>query len=292
MIHSKNDENTIGLLMRTGFRRLEEAGIENAFGEARDIMLHLLECQPVKLFLMEEEPASEDLKLDYMSIIEERTKHIPLQYLLGETCFMGYDFLCRENVLIPRFDTENLVEAALDAASSMEKKNLRVLDMCTGTGCIGISYFLERKKEGFDDKVTLVDISEYAIELAKDNAEKLSADVEIVRSDLFSGLHEEKFDMILSNPPYIPTIECETLMEEVKDYEPRLALDGDDDGLKFYRNIISGMKPYLQDKAYVIFEIGCDQYEAVKSMLNEAGYTDVKCIKDLSGLDRCVVCRI
>ena len=298
MAEDRKKDSTIGGLMRTGRNILQEAGIENASGEVRDIMMHLLGASPAKLFVMETETAPEKIEEIFSSIIEKRSTHYPIQYILGSTCFMGYDFLCRENVLIPRFDTENLVAAAVNAVKA-ENRPLRVLDMCTGSGCIGISFFLERQKLGVDDCVTLTDISQDALNLARENARKLTREpaidekspgITIKRSNLFEELEGNVYDVFLTNPPYIPTDVCDTLMKDVKDYEPRLALDGEADGLAFYRRIIDDMGGYLNEGAHIFMEIGYDQYPAVRDMLEAHGYNDIDVIRDLNGLDRVVSC--
>ena len=298
MAEDMRKEQTIGALMREGRKKLDSAGIENAAGEVRDIMMHLLGIDSSKLFMAETETVNAAIGDMFSSIIEKRCTHYPLQYLLGSTCFMGYDFLCRENVLIPRFDTENLVAAAVEAVKDV-KTPLKVLDMCTGSGCIGISFFLERKRLGVADYVTVTDISEDALALARDNARKLVGEtvidirqgISVCKSDLFEALEGKKYNVFLTNPPYIPTDVCDTLMSDVKDYEPRLALDGEADGLAFYRRIIEGMGNHLEDGAYIFMEIGYDQYPAVRDILDSHGYIDIDVIRDLNGLDRVVSCR-
>lgn len=298
MAEDMKKSSTIGGLMLESRKKLSDAGIENAAGEVRDIMMHLLGVGSAKLFMMETETPSDKVEEIFSSIIEKRCTHYPIQYILGSTCFLGYDFLCRENVLIPRFDTENLVAAAISAVSGRTEP-LRVLDMCTGSGCIGISYFLEREKLGVSDCVTLTDISKDALALARDNARKLtgclaedemSPGITVKHSDLFEGLTGNRYDVFLTNPPYIPTDVCDTLMKDVRDYEPRLALDGESDGLAFYRKIIDEMGEYLNEGAHIFMEIGYDQYPAVSELLSARGYNDIDVIRDLNGLDRVVSC--
>ena len=284
---------TIGEMIRRGAETLRASGIENHSGEARDIAIHFTGFSRAELFMHEKEEAGKSLIEDYERFIEKRSTHYPLQYLMGETFFMGYTFMCRENVLIPRYDTENLVEAAVKDAG--DRPSMTVLDMCAGSGCIGLSFYLERLKSGVRDRVTLADISDDAIALENDNMksfdEIVPGDIEIVKTDLFSGLVGKKYDVLMTNPPYIPSEVCDNLEPEVRDHEPRLALDGDADGLSFYRRIISDMKDYLNEGAYIYMEIGCDQYESVRELLVKEGYGHISLIKDLSGLDRVVSCR-
>lgn len=215
---------------------------------------------------------------EYLQLIKKRGNHIPLQYITGEQEFMGLDFKVSKDVLIPRQDTEILVEQVLKVAKGKE-----VLDMCTGSGCIIISL----AKLGGLKKAVGTDISEKALSVAKWNAEHLHADVDFIKSDMYSHV-DEKFDIIVSNPPYIPSQEIEALMDEVKEHEPRIALDGKSDGLYFYRIIINGLSHHLKQGGYVFFEIGYDQGKAVCALLEEKKFTDIKVIKDLADLDRVV----
>ncbi len=280
-------------LIKTGTKKLSNAGIDNFSGEAREIMKFITGCNASELFMHGGDAASPEIINEYNKIIERRCNHYPLQYIFGYTYFMGYKFLCRENVLIPRFDTENLVATALRETESRD--SLTIIDMCTGTGCIGLSYYLERLKTGHSDRLTLVDISDDAIGLSGENLKLYSeiepGNVNIIKSDLFTELEEQKFDVLLSNPPYIPTKDCDTLEPDVRDYEPRLALDGDSDGLSFYKRIISGMNCHLNNDAFIFMEIGYDQYNSVKKIMIDSGYEDISLVKDLSGLDRVISCR-
>ncbi|MBQ1328041.1 MAG: peptide chain release factor N(5)-glutamine methyltransferase [Eubacterium sp.] len=268
-------------------KELEQAGIYCPENDAKILMEYVTKMSSTELILNALDQFPSQFEEQYDSLIEKRKGNYPLQYITNEAPFMDYIFTARENVLIPRFDTEILVIEALKKAR--EKGNaLKVLDMCCGSGCIGISYYLERKKEGVEDAVSLVDISEYAIALSNENKNKLNADVKIIKSDLYSEISDEKYDLILSNPPYIRTADIEDLMAEVKDHEPHLALDGTENGLYFYKRIIEGLKEHLNDNGSIIFEIGCDQYEAVKGLLVEAAFKDIEVVKDLAGLDRVV----
>ena len=224
----------------------------------------------------------------YLEMLEKRRQRIPLQQIVGETCFYGYMFRTRKGTLIPRSDTECLVEQALKNAP---RRNLRFLDLCSGSGCIGISFYLERKNAGFRDTGILSDISEEALRLSGENAELLGAEVEVLYSDLFAGLGDRKFDLILSNPPYIPKAAMESLMPEVRLHEPEIALTDDGDGLSFYRRIAAEAKDHLLPGGQLFLEIGFDQGEAVTGLLKSCGYLDVLCIKDYAGLDRVVCAR-
>lgn len=217
----------------------------------------------------------------YNEYIELRAARIPLQHITGKQEFMGLEFRVSKDVLVPRQDTEILVEAA-----GKYVQGLKVLDMCTGSGCIAISL----KKLYAPDKVTAVDISEAALGIARHNAMVNQTDIEFVQGNLFENvsIQESRFDVIVSNPPYIPTKVIEGLEEEVKSHEPMLALDGYEDGLYFYREIIKAAPGYLKKGGRLMFEIGHDQAEAVSGLLEAEGFTDISVLKDYAGLDRVV----
>lgn len=227
---------------------------------------------------MNEEINSDDLK-EYESVIKKRTERIPLQYITGEQEFMGLKFKVNSNVLIPRQDTETLVEEALKVV----EPGMRVLDMCTGSGCIIISIL----KNKSDVRGMGCDISKQALIVAKENAKINEVSVEFERSDLFENV-TDKFDVIVSNPPYIRSDIIPTLMPEVAQFEPIGALDGFEDGLEFYRKIIKESRNYLTENGKIFFEIGNDQGQDVANMLKYAGYENVRVIKDLARNDRVV----
>ena len=227
---------------------------------------------------MKDEINSDDLK-EYESVIKKRAERITLQYITGEQEFMGLKFKVNSNVLIPRPDTETLVEEALKVV----KPGMRVLDMCTGSGCIIIS-ILKNKN---DVRGMGCDISKQALIVAKENAKLNEVSVEFERSDLFENV-TDKFDVIVSNPPYIKSDIIPTLMPEVAQFEPIGALDGFEDGLEFYRRIIKESRIYLTENGKILFEIGNDQGQDVSNMLKYAGYENVRVIKDLARNDRVV----
>lgn len=215
---------------------------------------------------------------EYIQLVQRRGNHIPLQYITGEQEFMGLTFRVSESVLIPRQDTEILVEEVLKVS-----KGKNILDLCTGSGCIIISL----KKLGEINNAVGLDISKDALDIAKHNTDELHADVRFILSDMYAQV-EGEFDIIVSNPPYIPSADITELMEEVKIHEPMLALDGKADGLHFYRIIINGLSRHLKLGGYVFLEIGYNQGEAVRRLLEENNITNIRVIKDLAGLDRVV----
>ena len=242
-----------------------------------------LDC--VELWLKEKMSA-------YENTLEKRASRIPLQQILGQQEFMGLTFFVNEHVLIPRQDTETLVELVLN---EQKDKNVSILDMCTGSGCIAVSL----KKLGGYACVEGADISEEALKVAKRNSEEILENSDVNssrtgvifrRSDMFSAFPEtERFNVIVSNPPYIPSAVIEELEPEVRDHEPRGALDGTADGLYFYRILAEECAKHLTPGGHVYFEIGYDQGAAVKELLDIHGFKDTRVIQDLTGKDR-VVC--
>ena len=220
----------------------------------------------------------------FIELVEKRCQGIPYAYLSGHKEFMGLDFEVNENVLIPREDTETLVLKAIKIAK--ENYNYpKVLDLCTGSGCIAISIFKNLECEMIGS-----DISQDALNVANQNATNNKANVRFIRSNLFSNINE-KFDIIVSNPPYIRTDEIKFLQKEVKDNEPILALDGGKDGLDFYRNISKGAKDFLNNNGFLLFEIGFDEAKEVVEILKEEHYKSIEVVKDLSNNDRVIVAK-
>ena len=275
-------------LLRMGRDRLEKSDVPDADIDADILWQYLSGMNRMDMIMAREDDVDDDKSEAYMKLIEKRSTRIPLQYITGEQNFMGYDFDTAEDVLIPRMDTETLVETALKLVKDANH-NVDVLDMCCGSGCIGVSFGLWNK----NSRIVLADVSEAAIGLARRNVAKLCAGddrFEVVRTDLFEQI-SGKYDLILSNPPYIRSDVIETLMPEVREHEPHLALDGKADGLYFYDKIIREAREYLYEDGYILFEIGQDQLDAVRGLLVENGYTDIKGIKDYAGLDRIVTAR-
>lgn len=244
-------------------------------------MLFEMACKVDRNFYylhMDEDITAEQQK-EYEIALKKRAEHIPLQYITGEQEFMGLKFKVNSNVLIPRQDTEVLVEEALKRI----QPGMRVLDMCTGSGCIAVSI----AKNVPHIEMHAVDISKQALNVAKDNAKLNEVSVEFERGDLFDHV-TGKYDVIVSNPPYIPTSEIPKLMPEVGSFEPVEALDGKEDGLYFYRKIIAECKDYLNPDGMIFFEIGYEQGADVSALLQEAGFSQVAVVKDLAHLDRVV----
>lgn len=265
--------------IETGTKVLEQENIADAKIDAWYLLQMACKIDRNFYYLHEEEELTAEQQSEYEITVHKRAEHVPLQYIIGEQEFMGLKFKVNSNVLIPRQDTETLVEEALRVA----KPGMKVLDLCTGSGCIIISL----AKNVADILCMGSDISKQALLVAKENAKANEVEVEWQRSDLFENI-SGRFDLIVSNPPYIPTGEIPGLMPEVRDFEPVDALDGKEDGLYFYRIIIEKSPEFLNPEGYLYLEIGYDQGEAVSSMMRRCGYTQVEVIKDLAGNDRVV----
>ncbi|MBP1753613.1 MAG: hypothetical protein H6Q59_11 [Firmicutes bacterium] len=273
--------STLKQLLQTGRELLKQQGIADANVDAWYLLTHVFGLTRTDLLLKGDMQADEGKSNLYMELIKRRSNHVPLQHITGSQEFMGLEFYVNEDVLVPRQDTEILVSEVLKIC---EQKS--VLDMCTGSGCIIISLALL----GNLTEAVGVDLSEKALTVAAKNVDKHKAQVKLIQSDLFSEV-EGSFDILVSNPPYIPSGDIPELMPEVKDFEPMLALDGSEDGLAFYRRISKRSKNHLKQGGLIFYEIGHNQGEAVKRILETEGFTDVTIKKDLSGLDRVVSAR-
>lgn len=269
---------TLRELLRFGEEYLKERDIADASTDAWFLLEHVTGLSRAQ-YLAQAEESAEDIIQSYRELLEQRGRHIPLQHLTGEQEFMGLPFLVNKHVLIPRQDTETLVEEALKRL----RPGMRVLDLCTGSGCIAVSL----AKLGPDASIDASDISPEALAVARENARRLDAQVHFIESDLFTGI-AGRYDMIVSNPPYIRTAVIEELAEEVRLHEPIQALDGSEDGLRLYREIIRQSPAHLTDGGWLLFEIGYDQAEAVRALMAENGFTEIEVMRDLAGHDRVV----
>ena len=268
-------------LYEYGVSRLQEAGIEEAKLDARRLLEYVCHTDQNALLVYGDCERNIEEEQLFKKFIDTRVSRVPLQYIIGEQEFMGLTFRVNRHTLIPRQDTEILVEEGLKRLS----EGMRVLDMCTGSGCILLSllYFCKGCYG------TGADISEEALKVARENAKLIEQKAEFIQGDLFENLSGEKYDMIVSNPPYIETAVIKTLMPEVREYEPMQALDGMEDGLFFYQKIVEKAGEFLVDGGWLLFEIGYNQGEAVKAMMLERGFSQVEVKKDYAGLDRVVL---
>lgn len=278
---------TLKQLYKVGTVKLAEEGIEEFSLDAWYLLEYVTGVSKAMYFAEPERAVSEENADRYIDCIRRRAAHIPLQHITGEQEFMGYPFYVNEHVLIPRQDTETLVEEAIQVM----RPKMKILDMCTGSGCIVLSILKMCREKYYMTELQGIgaDVSEEALKVARENGRRLEVPVTWIQSDLFAKIpEEEKYDVIVSNPPYIETAVIDTLQEEVRLHDPYIALDGKEDGLYFYRRIISEAGKYLKPQGKLMFEIGCDQAEAVEELMKNAGYEQITVKKDLAGLDRVV----
>ena len=266
-----------------GMQKLKEAQIGEAQLDARLLLEEVCGTDHNTLLCHGDREVSEAEEEQYRRALEQRAVHVPLQHLLGYQDFMGLRFQVNEHVLIPRQDTEILVEEAMRYLHD----GMRILDLCTGSGCILLSLLhYSNDCEGVG-----VDISQEALQVAAQNAELLGIRADFLKSDLYEKV-TGKFDLLVSNPPYIERKVIPTLMEEVREYDPYIALDGGEDGLDFYRRIIGGAQDYLKRGGQILMEIGSGQAKAVSELLREAGFKEIDVCRDFAGLDRVVSGRL
>lgn len=275
-------------VLRAGRDYLHAKGIENPSYDADMLMMKALgDISRMDLFMYMAEPIEDEEEEEFFEMIKRRGEHYPLQYILGKSGFYGLEFEVDERVLIPRADTESLVEAVLEKVKSGEVKSF--IDIGTGSGAIAVSLV----KNGAESAVAF-DVSCGALEVAKKNADKngVGERISFVHGDILNDdVSFGEFDAVVSNPPYIRTEVIPTLMEEVKDHEPMNALDGGGDGLIFYREITRKAAESLKEGGWLFYEIGYDQGEEVGSLLKENGFECVEVRKDLAGNERVVMGR-
>ena len=291
----------IRILVKEGEYRLAKAHCMDPKVDAEELFCFLTGMDKVALFLKAEEEAEPETEEKYMELIERRASRVPLQHITGEQEFMGYAFKVNPDVLIPRQDTETLVTEAARIVQNTPREKLtffeklrgekewEILDLCCGSGAVGISI----AKICGNVKVTATDISEKAIATAEENARNLRVKMKFLQGDMFTPVKDRKFDMIVTNPPYIRSSMISILQEEVKDHEPLSALDGGRDGLDFYRIIVEKAAEHMKPDGFLLMEIGHDQGEDLRKMLKDSGkYSPAEVIKDLPGRDRVVKCKL
>ena len=288
-------------LIRIGENQLRDAGVADAAIDAKELYCYMMHIDRTRLMLCWQDVLQDNQCEEYFDLVARRASRVPLQHITGEQEFMGLTFQVSDKVLIPRQDTETMVEDALDVINKNKlrseelnckaRRGWSVLDLCCGSGAIGISL----AKLAGDVKVTCSDLSADALAMAERNGRSLDAkSIKFVKSDMFEAfrgkLGNKKFDMIISNPPYIRRDVIETLEPEVRDHEPMMALDGGEDGLDFYRQIVDEAPDFLKKEGVVMLEIGHDQMSDVIKMFSaDDRYSFVTGLKDLAGRDRIVV---
>ena len=274
-------------LLELGRVTLKKADIENPRLEAEILLSDIFDCDRIYFYAHPEEMVETSKQEAYFKALERRAQHEPVAYIIGQKEFMGMTFLVNSSVLIPRPDTESMVEYLIERLKSDYPNEARVFDLCTGSGAIGIAI----KSFYPQGDITLGDISKDALAVARANAKQLvNGKITLVQGDLFEALTgDEKFDLIVSNPPYIKKVDMETLAPDILDYEPHLALYGGDSGLCFYERIIENAKDYLLTSGILALEIGDDQEDTVFDLLIKSGYDLVEKVFDLAGHVRCLV---
>ena len=280
-------------LLKEGTQILINGGIEEARLDAWLLLGYTAGITRAWYYAHDDQKPGQEIADRYRELCTRRAERIPLQHLTGKAYFMGYEFDVDERVLIPRQDTEILAEEALRLLA--DKRSPEILDMCTGSGCLLLSILMEKE----DAHGIGVDISEGALAVAEKNRKNLHLEERalLVKSDTFSGEYFQKnssehpmeYDMLISNPPYIPTADIQQLMDEVRLHDPVLALDGKEDGLYFYRRITEEARRYLKPGGWLLYEIGCDQGEAVSRIMRINDFSNIAVKKDLAGLDRVVL---
>lgn len=278
-------------LLEMGQRTLEGAGIYDAKVDSEILLCYMLKLEKCELFMIWSKILDDGQCNNYFELLDVRIKRKPLQHITGTQQFMGYDFKVDKNVLIPRLDTEFVVEAVMDYVDYFKGK-ITVLDLCCGSGVIGISLAKLCKNM----KIVCSDISDDAIKLTKENAKNLKANIVIKKGDMFDPfkgrISNTKFDIIVTNPPYIESNVISELEEEVRVHEPRLALDGGDDGLDFYRQILKEAPKHINKGGMLFMEIGYNQGKVIEEKLSQMGqYTDIEVKKDYNDFDRVVICK-
>lgn len=277
---------TIKEILTKGMIILKGNNIDSPKLKARLLLQYILKKTRQYLIVYDNEEVGKKEQWEYFINIEKLSNGVPLQHITNHQEFMKMDFYVNESVLIPRPDTEILVEEVIKIAKNI--KNPKILDLCTGSGAIAISI----AKNVPEANVYAIDISQKALNVAKKNAKELQADIKFIKSDLFKNMNQMKFDIIVSNPPYIKKAEIDKLSEEVQK-EPHIALDGGNDGLKFYRKISEQAIDFMKLKSYLCFEIGYDQKDDVTEILKKhENYTNIYCKKDLCGNDRIIITQI
>lgn len=276
----------IGQLLSKGYEVLKACEIESYMVDCQLLLGKVLNLDKLAIILNRDKEIDESRSKEYFDLVELRKRKMPIKYILEECEFMGISFFIKEGVLIPRPDTEILVEEVIKDIKKY--KFTEICDVCTGSGVIGLSIgkFLD------NTIVDCLDVSDKAKEVTEENISRLNLEkrVSFIESDLLCDAikHKKKYNVVVSNPPYISTDVIPTLMEDVKDYEPYIALWGGEDGLDFYRRITEESLKVLTKGGLLAYEIGYDQGEQVKEILKEKGFKEVKCIKDLAGMDRVV----
>jgi release factor glutamine methyltransferase len=275
---------TIGSLVKWATDDFRARGIENPRLDAELLVAHALKIDRMRVILDSARPLEGPELAALRDLVKRRRSYEPIAYLRGEREFYGLKFRVDKRVLVPRPDTETLVDAAL-ARSTHVSMSMRQLDLCTGSGCVAIAMARQRPTA----QVWASDISKDALAVARENALRLGAyNVAFVESDLFAAFAGKRFDVVTANPPYIATAELATLQPDVRDHEPRLALDGGKDGLDLVRRIVADAPTYLEDGGLLAIEVGAGEAPATVARFEERGFSDVRVHRDIARIERVV----
>ena len=271
-------------LLKKADKILSEKGIEDSFNEAAVLFTYAGNTSKTYLFThMDDEVSGGTEKLFY-NFIARRAVHEPVAYIVGTAWFMSLKLFVNESTLIPRPETEGLAEEALAVVKNIPSEAVKLLDICTGSGCVGLVV------AHFDNRVDAIlsDLNPTCVDIAKKNVQShnLKNRVKVIESDLYKAVPKIKFDIITANPPYIPTADIDSLDDDVRLYEPMAALDGGIDGLDFYRKIISGAREHLKPGGYLLLELGIGQSHAVRNILETNGFTNISIKNDIAGIPR------
>lgn len=269
---------------------LKDKGIEDSFNEAAVLFAFASDKPKTYIFTHMDKSADENIIKRFDGFIIKRSRRMPVAYIVGSAWFMSLEFYVNESTLIPRPETEGLAEEVLRLAKDSNNKKISVLDLCTGSGCVGISIAYHNKKIA----ATLSDINPDCIKIARKNISKhrLNDRVSAIKSDLYQFLGNTKFDYIIANPPYIPSKDLNELDADVRLYEPTLALDGGEDGLDFYKLIISGAAEHLNSNGRIFLEAGIYQTDSIASILSNAGFKEISIKNDINGIPRILTAHI
>ena len=279
---------TIGRLLKWTEGYFNDNGIETARLDAEVLLGHVLGKERIYLYIHFDQPLQQDELAAFKACIKKRVQRMPVAYIVGRKEFMGLDFQVNEYTLVPRPDTEILVEAAIERLKAIKKENGIIADIGTGSGaiCLSVLHYLP------EARAVTVDISEEALAVAKANAEALEVSnrIELLQGDMLKPVKDRRFSAILSNPPYIPDADIEALEPEVKVYEPMGALAGGTDGLDFYRQLTGASGELIEDGGFLAMEIGIGQAEDLLSLAEQAGcWQKTEVVKDLAGIERVVI---
>jgi len=274
-------------LLKKADKLLSDKGIEDSFNESAILFAYAADKTKTYIFTHMDETVSQDTKILFDDFIAKRSKRMPVAYIVGKAWFMSLELFVDKTTLVPRPETEELVEEVLNIIKNIHEEKVYMLDLCTGSGCIGLAVAHYEKKVS----AILSDLNPDCVNMARRNVLKhdLGNRVAVVESDLYNSIEDKEFDLVSANPPYIPSDDLRGLEDDVRLYEPSAALDGGLDGLDFYRKIINGAHKHLKSGGYLVLEAGIDQSEAISLLLSDKYFANISIKKDIAGIPR-IIC--